>query len=60
METMLRESSHSEEPLLVHIVGDRTSEHSMKPIMAADGTAAWSQRRVSIGRGEGISVLELY
>jgi predicted amidohydrolase YtcJ len=54
METMLRESLRREEPLLVHIVGDRSAEDFLKAMMATGGPAVWSQRRVRIEHGEGL------
>jgi len=55
METILRESLRRGEPLLVHIVGDRTAEDFLKAMMATGGPAVWSQRRVRIEHGEGLS-----
>jgi predicted amidohydrolase YtcJ len=54
METMLRESIRRDEPLLVHIVGDRATEDFLKAMMATGGPAVWSQRRVRIEHGEGL------
>jgi predicted amidohydrolase YtcJ len=54
MERILRSALESDEPLLVHIVGDRTTEDFLKAMMATGGPAVWSRRRVRIEHGEGL------
>ena len=54
MEAMLRESLAQDDPLLVHIVGDRTLETFLNAMDATGGKAVWSMRRVRIEHGYGI------
>jgi predicted amidohydrolase YtcJ len=54
METMLRESLSNDDQLLVHIVGDRTTETFLNAMDATGGKAVWSVRRVRIEHGDGI------
>ena len=54
METMLRESLSNDDQLLVHIVGDRTTETFLSAMDATGGKVVWSLRRVRIEHGDGI------
>jgi predicted amidohydrolase YtcJ len=54
MESMLRESLSNDDQLLVHIVGDRTTETFLKAMEATGGKAVWSARRVRVEHGDGI------
>jgi predicted amidohydrolase YtcJ len=54
MESMLRESLRDDDPLLVHIVGDRTAVAFLNAMEATGGAAVWSKRRVRIEHGGGI------
>jgi predicted amidohydrolase YtcJ len=54
MEAILREALKNHDPLLVHIVGDRTTENFLKAMEATGGKGVWSRRRVRIEHGEGI------
>jgi predicted amidohydrolase YtcJ len=54
MEAMLRESLSNDDQLLVHIVGDRTTEIFLNAMDATGGKAVWSGRRVRIEHGDGI------
>ena len=54
MEAMLRESLQNNDQLLVHIVGDRTTEAFLDAMDATGGKQMWSRRRVRIEHGDGI------
>jgi hypothetical protein len=54
MESMLRESLSNDDQLLVHIVGDRTTETFLNAMDATGGKAVWSARRVRVEHGDGI------
>jgi predicted amidohydrolase YtcJ len=54
MEALLRESLSNDDQLLVHIVGDRTTEIFLNAMDATGGKAVWSGRRVRIEHGDGI------
>jgi hypothetical protein len=54
MEAMLRESLENDDQLLVHIVGDRTTEAFLNAMEATGGKNVWSKRRVRIEHGDGI------
>ena len=54
MEAMLREALRSDEPLLVHAVGDRAVQDFLTAMAATGGSAVWFKRRVRIEHGEGI------
>jgi predicted amidohydrolase YtcJ len=54
MEAMLRESLSNDDQLLVHVVGDRTTEAFLNAMDATGGKAVWSVRRVRIEHGDGI------
>jgi predicted amidohydrolase YtcJ len=55
MEAMLRESLSNDDQLLVHAVGDRTTETFLQAMDATGGKAVWSARRVRIEHGDGIT-----
>jgi hypothetical protein len=55
MEAMLRESLQNDDQLLVHVVGDRTTEVFLNAMDATGGKAVWSKRRVRIEHGDGIT-----
>lgn len=55
MEAILRESLKDDDQLLVHIVGDRTTETFLNAMEATGGKAVWSKRRVRIEHGDGIT-----
>lgn len=55
MEAMLRESLQDDDQLLVHVVGDRTTEVFLNAMDATGGKAVWSKRRVRIEHGDGIT-----
>lgn len=55
MEDILRESLRSNQQLMVHIVGDRTSEAFLNAMDATGGKRVWAARRVRIEHGEGIT-----
>ena len=55
MEAILRESLKANDQLLVHIVGDRTTEAFLNAMDATGGKAVWSKRRVRIEHGDGIA-----
>jgi predicted amidohydrolase YtcJ len=54
MEDMLRESLKTNDQLMVHVVGDRTTEIFLKAMQATGGKAVWANRRVRIEHGDGI------
>jgi hypothetical protein len=54
MEAMLRESLQNNDQLLVHIVGDRTTETFLDAMDRTGGKDVWSNRRVRIEHGDGI------
>jgi predicted amidohydrolase YtcJ len=54
MESMLREALKNNDQLLVHIVGDRTTETFLKAMEATGGKDVCSTRRVRVEHGEGI------
>jgi hypothetical protein len=55
MEAMLRETLQDDDQLLVHVVGDRTTEVFLNAMDATGGKAVWSKRRVRIEHGDGIT-----
>lgn len=54
MEAMLRESLQNQDQLIVHAVGDRTTETFLHAMNATGGKDKWSKRRVRIEHGDGI------
>src|ERR1700687_1766540 len=54
MEAMLRESLQNQDQLIVHAVGDRTTETFLHAMDATGGKDTWSKRRVRIEHGDGI------
>ncbi len=54
MEDMLQQSLKSGDQLMVHLVGDRTTEAFLNAMAATGGKAVWSSRRVRIEHGDGI------
>jgi predicted amidohydrolase YtcJ len=54
MEAMLRESLENDDQLLVHVVGDRTTETFLSAMEATGGKAVWQKRRVRIEHGDGV------
>src|SRR5712692_1405464 len=54
MEVMLRESLQNDDQLLVHAVGDRSTETFLNAMDATGGKEVWSKRRVRIEHGDGI------
>jgi predicted amidohydrolase YtcJ len=54
MEAMLRESLQNDDQLIVHVVGDRTTETFLHAMDATGGKDRWSKRRVRIEHGDGI------
>jgi predicted amidohydrolase YtcJ len=54
MEAMLRESLKNDDQLLVHVVGDRTTETFLTAMEATGGKAIWEKRRVRIEHGDGV------
>lgn len=54
VEDILRESLKSGDQLMVHVVGDRTTEIFLNAMDATGGKAVWSNRRVRIEHGDGI------
>jgi predicted amidohydrolase YtcJ len=54
MEAMLRESLENDDQLLVHIVGDRTTEAFLMAMEATGGKTVWENRRVRIEHGDGV------
>lgn len=54
MEAMLRESLQNDDQLLVHIVGDRTTETFLDAMDKTGGKNVWFKRRVRIEHGDGI------
>jgi predicted amidohydrolase YtcJ len=55
MEDMLRESLRNDDQLIVHVVGDRTTEVFLNAMDATGGKEVWSNRRVRIEHGDGIA-----
>ena len=55
MEEILRESLRSSQQLMIHIVGDRTTEAFLNAMDATGGKRVWSTRRVRIEHGEGLT-----
>jgi predicted amidohydrolase YtcJ len=55
MEDILRESLRSNQQLMVHITGDRTTVAFFNAMDATGGKRVWSTRRVRIEHGEGIT-----
>ncbi len=55
MEAMLRESLQSKDPLIVHVVGDRTTETFLDAMEATGGKQVWAKRRVRIEHGDGLA-----
>ncbi len=54
IEAILRESLQNDDQLLVHIVGDRTTEAFLNAMDATGGKQVWSMGRVRIEHGDGI------
>jgi predicted amidohydrolase YtcJ len=54
MEQILREALHNNNQLMVHIVGDRTTEAFLNAMDATGGEKVWSGRRVRVEHGDGI------
>lgn len=54
MEAILRESLQNDDQLLVHVVGDRTTETLLNAMYATGGKAIWPKRRVRIEHGDGV------
>jgi predicted amidohydrolase YtcJ len=54
MEAMLRESLQNDDQLIVHVVGDRTTETFLHAMDTTGGKDRWSKRRVRIEHGDGI------
>jgi len=54
MEAMLRESLERNDQLVVHIIGDRTTETFLNAMDATGGKNVWSKCRVRIEHGEGL------
>lgn len=54
MEAMLRESLQKNDQLIVHVVGDRTTETFLHAMDITGGKDTWSKRRVRIEHGDGI------
>src|SRR5712692_1250041 len=54
MEAMLRESLSNDDQLMVHTVGDLTTETFLNAMDATGGKDVWSKRRVRIEHGDGI------
>ena len=54
MEAMLRESLQNEDQLLVHAVGDRSTELFLGAMDATGGAKFWASRRVRIEHGDGL------
>lgn len=54
MEAMLRESLEKDDQLLVHVVGDRTTETFLSAMEVTGGKAVWEKRRVRIEHGDGV------
>jgi predicted amidohydrolase YtcJ len=55
IEDILRESLQSHEQLMLHVVGDRTTEVLLGAMDATGGKDVWSKRRVRIEHGDGIT-----
>ncbi len=54
MEAMLRESLSNDDQLMVHTVGDLTTETFLNAMEATGGKEVWAKRRVRIEHGDGI------
>jgi predicted amidohydrolase YtcJ len=54
MEAMLRESLQNDDQLLVHAVGDRSTELFLGAMDATGGAKFWASRRVRIEHGDGL------
>lgn len=54
MEAMLREALENNDQLLVHAVGDRSTETFLNAMDATGGKQVWSKRRVRIEHGDGV------
>ena len=54
IEAILRESVQNDDQLLVHVVGDRTTETFLNAMYATGGKAIWPKRRVRIEHGDGV------
>jgi hypothetical protein len=54
MEAMLREALENNDQLLVHTVGDRSTETFLNAMDATGGKQVWSKRRVRIEHGDGV------
>lgn len=55
IEDILRESLQSNEQLMFHVVGDRTTEAVLDAMDATGSEHVWSKRRVRIEHGDGIA-----
>ncbi len=51
---ILEESLQHDRPLLLHAVGDRTTEALLNQMEATGGAKIWSQRRLRIEHGDGL------
>ena len=54
MEAMLRESLRRHDQLMVHVMGDRTTETFLNAMVATGGEKVWSKRRVRLEHGDGL------
>ena len=54
LESILHEAQTRNIQLLLHVVGDRTTETLLEAMDATGGVKAWSQRRLRIEHGDGI------
>ncbi|WP_109488913.1 amidohydrolase [Occallatibacter savannae] len=54
IEAILREAKPRDVQLLLHVIGDRTTETLLDAMDATGGVEAWSQRRLRIEHGDGI------
>jgi len=55
IEDILRESLQSHEQLMLHVVGDHTTEVLLDAMDATGGKDVWGKRRVRIEHGDGIT-----
>jgi predicted amidohydrolase YtcJ len=54
LRAILREAQQRNVQLLLHTIGDRTTETLLNPMDATGGPGAWSQKRLRIEHGEGV------
>lgn len=52
---ILRESLRSNDQLMVHVVGDRTTETFLNAMDATGGEKVWASRRVRLEHGDGLT-----